>query len=106
MTNVEKLAQLFNSRNNPETIGITTGKVESTSPLKISWGDSVVLDNDKLIVANLLLNGFSVDYLDDNGTTIITRTVTIKNPLQQGDTVIMVPDSEYKLFYVIDKVGV
>lgn len=105
MTNLEKMAELFNSRNNPATIGITTGKVISTSPLKISWGDSVVLENDKLVVANLLKNGFNVDYLDDNGTTITTKTVTIKNSLQQGDTVIMVPDSEYKLFYVIDKVG-
>ena len=104
MTNLEKMAQLFNSRNNPEAIGITTGKVVSTNPLKISWGDSVVLDNDKLIVANLLKNGFSVDYLDDNGTSTTTRTLTIRNSLQQGDTVIMIPDSNYKLWYVIDKV--
>ncbi|MCO1599820.1 DUF2577 family protein [Desulfosporosinus nitroreducens] len=82
MTNLEKLADLFNNRNNPDVIGITTGKVISTTPLRISWGDSVVLENDKLVLANL-----------------------IKNGLLLGNTVIMIPDSSYKLFYIIDKVG-
>jgi len=105
MTNLEKMAKLFSDRNNPEAIGITTGEVISTTPLKVSWGDSVVLENDKLVVANLLLNGFSVNYTDDTIYSTTTKTITIKNPLQQGDMVIMIPDSNYKLWYVLDKVG-
>lgn len=81
MTNLEKLAQLFKERNNPNHINITTGVVISINPLQIKWGDSVILKSDSLVKASGLSN------------------------IELNDTIIMIPDLDYKKWYLIDKVG-
>lgn len=103
MTNLEKFAELFNQRNNDNHINITTGIVLSTEPLKVRWGENVIIESKDLIIANLLKNGFTVEYQDNNGLTIELKTMTIVNPLQNGDEVIMIPDKQYKTWYVLDK---
>jgi hypothetical protein len=105
MNNLEKLAQLFAERTNPFHIPVAQGKVISTSPLKVQFGDSIVLSKDHLVVNRLLAEGFTVNYEDDNGTTTVTKSITIQDPLQVGDSVILIPDIDHKTWYLAAKVG-
>lgn len=57
-SNLAKLAKLFADRTNPFYINVTTGTVISASPLKIQFGDSIVLDDTHLVVAAYLLSGY------------------------------------------------
>jgi hypothetical protein len=104
-TSIEKLAQLFKERNNPYIINATTGKVISASPLKIQWGQNIIIEEENLLVANILKTGFTVTYTDTTIEASTDRSLTIKNPLEVGDEVILLPDTDFKKFYVIDKVG-
>lgn len=106
MGNLDKLAKLFADRTNPYTINITVGEVLSASPLRIQYGDSIILEERHLIVADSLVNGFTGEYEDDNGSAVETKTITVKNPLEQGDQVILIPDTEFKTWFLLDKVGV
>ncbi len=105
MNSIEKLGQLFKDRDNPYIVNVTVGEVLSAAPLKIKWGDSIIIEEKNLIVANLLKNGFVVQYTDDTGSGIVSRNLTIKNPLGVGDKVIILPDLDFRTWYVIDKVG-
>ena len=105
MNSIEKLAQLFKDRDNPYIINATAGEVISTGPLKIKWGESIILGEKDLVVGSILKTGFSVPYTDDNNAGTITKSITIINPLSIGDKVILLPDTDFKTWYVIDKVG-
>lgn len=105
MSSIEKLGQLFRDRDNPYIINVTVGEVISTAPLKVKWGDNIILEGKNLIVSKTLKTGFSVSYTDDNGITVKTKTIIVINPLINGDKVIMFPDTDFKTWYVIDKVG-
>jgi len=105
MNSIEKMAQLFKERNNPSVITITTGTVISASPLRVQWGDLVILEAESLVVASLVKTGFTVEYTDENETGTTTKEVTIVDPLEAGDEVILVPDVDLKRWYIIDKVG-
>ena len=97
MNSIERLGQIFKERDNKISVNITTGEVISISPLRIKWGENVLLGISQIVLANILKDGFEVQH----GET----TVIIKNPLKAGDRVIMVPDDNFKNWYVIDKVG-
>lgn len=105
MNSIERFAQLFKERDNPYIINVTVGEVLSLSPLKIQWGENIIIEEKDLVVAKLLKGGFTVQYTDDTGSGTVTRNQQVVNPLQVGDEVIMLPDVEFKMFYVIDKVG-
>ncbi len=104
MSNLDKLAKMFTERENPNHPGIVVGEVLSASPLRIKYGNDVILEQRHLSVSYSLLNGISGEYEDDNGITIETKTVTVKHQLQPGDKVMMFPDKELKRWYVFDKV--
>jgi hypothetical protein len=106
-SNMEKLAQLFKDRTNPFHIYVCTGTVISANPLQVQFGDSIILTKDHLVVSQLYAEGFTVQYTDqtdDQGATV-TRTLTIKDSLQQGDQVMLVPDGDHKAWYLVGKVG-
>ncbi len=105
MTSVEKLGMMFKERTNKFNVNITSGEVVSVSPLKIKWGEDIIIESKKIILANLISSGFVVEYTDSTGTGSTTKTITIKNPLKVNDKVIMVPDDDFNMWYVIDKVG-
>jgi hypothetical protein len=79
--------------------------VISASPLQVQFGDSIILDKTQLVVNRLLAEGFSVQYTDDSDSGTAIKTITIQDPLQDGDAVILFPDSEHKTWYLIAKVG-
>lgn len=103
MSNLDKLASLFKERNNPSIIGITIGEVISVNPIRIKYGTSIILDTSHLIFADSLINGYAGEYTDNNGTTIETKTVTVRSELQAGNKVIMIPSNDFKKWYVLDK---
>jgi hypothetical protein len=83
MSNLQKLANLFAERTNPTYINITTGLVISESPLRVQYGESVILDETHLVISS--------------------RIETLS--LQSGDKVILVPDNDFNKWYMLDKVG-
>lgn len=104
-SSIDKLAQMFKDRDNKFFVNVTTGEVISASPLKVKWGENIILEGNSLVVSNLLKTGFRLEYTDDAYTSVITRQLQVINPLKVGDKVIMLPDTDFKIFYVIDKVG-
>lgn len=103
---IEKLAKLFSDRDNPTHPPIMVGQVISSSPLKVQYGDQIVLTTDELIVNKLNADGFTVQYTDSTDTTTNNRTLTIKDPLNPGDQVILIPDKDLKKWYLVGKAGV
>lgn len=103
MSNLDKLANLFVERNNPFQISITIGEVIAISPIRIKYGENVILESRHLYIADSLISGYTGEYTDDNGTSTVTKNVTVKNELKSGDKVIMIPDNNFKKWYVIDR---
>lgn len=100
MNNLEKLARMFGDRDNPPNINITIGRVISISPLRIGYGESVILESRHLHVASALIDGYTGNY-EDSG---VQRTLTVKVELKKGDKVMLIPDNTMKKWFVIDKV--
>ena len=145
MTSMDKLAQLFRDRDNQFVVNITTGLILSIAPIKIKWGDGIILEQDKLIFSNQLINAhqrqcevngqivfsqsnagiakdnglhdhqYSGSPTSSNGThdhsvdlSVNTdyqseATIQFSDTLKIGDEVIMLPDNDFKTWYVIDK---
>ncbi|NBI30913.1 DUF2577 family protein [Chengkuizengella marina] len=82
MKNIDKLAQMFKDRENRDHIGMTTGEVIAVSPLRISYGQSVILESRHLVISKTFYNSHA----------------------EKGDKVMMMPDNELKKWYVIDTV--
>lgn len=81
-----ELANIIKERNNPKPSGMIVGKVISGLPdLQISFGDEIILDTDQLVVAN--------------------RLYSLQAPLADGDMVIVMPDPQGQIYFVLDKVG-
>jgi len=104
MNNLDKLVSMFKERQNPNHPGIVVGEVISASPLRIKYGNGAIMEPRHISISYSLLNGISGEYEDNNGTTIETKTVTVKHSLQPGNKVMMIPDNSLKRWYVFDKV--
>ncbi len=76
----ELIAKMYKENKNPPSTAPRTAKVLSVSPLKIQYGDSIILESRHLVVA---------------------AHVT----MLPGDTVIILPSSDFKMWYVMGKVG-
>jgi hypothetical protein len=74
----ELIAKLYKENRNPPSTAPRTAKVVSIEPLKVQYGDSVILEGRHLIVA---------------------RHVSI----EISDMVIIVPSSDLKTWYVMGK---
>lgn len=105
MSNLDKLAKLLSGNNNNFNVNIAVGEVISTSPIKIKYGENIVLETRHLVVSDSFINGYTGQYTDDNGTNIVTKTISVKKEINTGDKVILIPDQNLKKWYLIDKVG-
>lgn len=83
MKNIDKLTKMFTERDNPQNIGMTIGEVISVSPIRIGYGESIILESRHMMVSYSFLQN---------------------EQLQSGDKVMMIPDNNNKIWYVIDKV--
>ncbi|SDZ19463.1 DUF2577 family protein [Tindallia californiensis] len=58
MKNIDKLAKMFEERENNTIITATIGEVLSMSPPRIKYGDNIILERDRLVFSNHVLNGY------------------------------------------------
>jgi len=134
----QRIAQMYKDNRPPKSTSPVVGKVLSISPLRIQYGNNIILEQEKLIVAERLMTGTSiviteanmigndashpatVTFHNDIGgdkTERIKRlsipeatgdnnkiTAKLTTPLKEGDRVIMVPDQDWKSWFVLDKV--
>ncbi|QQE75223.1 DUF2577 domain-containing protein [Brevibacillus composti] len=134
----QKIAEMHKQNRNPKSTAPVVGKVLSISPLRIQYGDNVLLEQEKLIVAERLMAGTNIEITEANmvgndasnpATITFHREVggdlterikrlsipaaagennkvmaKLTTPLQEGDQVIMIPDQDWKKWYVLDKV--
>jgi hypothetical protein len=127
MDAINELAKMFTERNNKETLGIQIGKVVSPHPeLKVSLGDSIILDKRHLVIAAHVLDNYErayeLEYTEDvtgdtNGATVGTfgsHFHTLKNLMVKGklkwtdtlkkdDEVILIPTADNQRFVLIDR---
>ncbi|MDT3415592.1 hypothetical protein QO009_001450 [Brevibacillus aydinogluensis] len=133
----QKLAQMYKDNRNPLSTAPVVGKVLSVNPLRIQYGENIILEQHKLIVAERLMTGTPVEITEtsmvgddasnpatitfhrDTGGSFTERIRNLSIPaagennkikaklttlLQKGDRVIMVPDQDWKNWFVLDKV--
>lgn len=84
-------------------VGIVIGDVIGISPIRIQYGDRIILEPTDLCFASGLIEGYQGEYEDDNGTNVVTKGIAVTNSLEIGDKVMMIPDNNLKRWYVIDK---
>jgi Protein of unknown function (DUF2577). len=134
----QKLAQMYKDNRNPLSTAPVVGKVLSVNPLRIQYGENIILEQHKLIVAERLMMGTPVEITETNmvgndasnsATITFHREVggdlterikrlsipaatgennkivaKLTTPLQAGNRVIMIPDQDWKNWFVLDKV--
>lgn len=116
------MAKMFKERENAPYLGPQIGTVVSASPLKVSLGDTIVLDTNHLLVAAHVLSNYEREMeipitanLSGNTTTNnshnhyyqsfgIAGPVKFTDTLEVGDEVILVPSTDEQTYFVIDKV--
>ncbi|MFD3271526.1 DUF2577 family protein [Paenibacillus dendritiformis] len=97
-----KFADMYKKNLNPPSSAPREATVVETSPLKIKWGDSVVLTDDKLVVPKLYGAGYKIPYRwQDTEGNMVEAEAVFKVELKAGDKVIIAPDQDLKLFYLI-----
>ncbi|MBU3145029.1 DUF2577 family protein [Clostridium sp. CF012] len=102
-----KFAKSFKERNNAKIIGNVIGTVLSITPLKIGiLGNEVMLDNTNCFLCSNLVENYKRNAIIKNtDTNIITNVeVTFKDILKVGDKVLVLPNVDEQIFYIVDKV--
>lgn len=103
MDAVTELAKLFRERENPSMQGICIGKVLAPMPaLKIAV-NGFILGKSNLVVAKHLVATYNSDIqsVGDHGQHSHSYGDFLKN----GDRVIVIPNIDDSMYFVIDKVG-
>lgn len=102
----KKIADLYKQNRNPPSTAPRVGTVLEASPLKIQWGDNVLLTEDKLFVPRTFRDGYIIPYRwqDTNGNMVDDETI-FKVSLDPGDKVIIIPDEYLKMWYIVEKLN-
>lgn len=114
MTAEDRLAELIidihkQSIKSPST-HVRLAEVISISPVRLRWGEGIILENDRLVIPQIYKNGYEIPYsyryIDTNGDmTAETENLKLKIELTIGDKVTIAPDEHWKQWHIIDKVG-
>lgn len=125
-----RIADLHKENRNPPSTAPKVGEVISVQPLRIKYGESIILESRHLIVADHVMNGYQrqleltgassdggnisfhltgspppQDYTITNlSLPNLTATLTYTDRLKAGDKVIMIPETDLKTWFVIDRV--
>lgn len=108
---VDKLTQLIANMHrqniNPPDTSPQIAEVIEVSPIKIKWGDNIILNKEKLHVPKKFDAGIPYKtinrYQDVNGVFHdIEIDQLLKINLSVGDKVFVIPDIDYKMFYLVD----
>jgi len=100
----EKIAEMYKINRNPPSTTPRIGVVATVSPLKIKWGDHVILTEDKLYIPKIYREGVMIPnrWQDTNGN-MVEDEILWKVELEAGDRVIIAPDEHYKMWYLIER---
>jgi hypothetical protein len=110
-SSIDKLAlrivDMHKQNINPPDASPKIAEVIGINPLKIQWGVGIILTEQKLHIPKKFNSGIPYKtinrYQDTNGVfNDIEIDQVFKIDLSVGDNVIIIPDSNYKMFYVID----
>ncbi len=101
----KRIAELMKENRNPPSTAPRIAEIVAVNPIKVQWGASVVLTEDRLRLPTLYSEGYLIPnrYQNTNGS-MVDETLLWKPELQIGDKVLIVPDEFLKIWYVIDKV--
>lgn len=115
MSSIDRLAQRLVSMHkenvNPPNTSPQVATVIGASPLKLKWGDGIILTDDKLHVPKIFGDGILYKYKtkdryqDVDGVFHdfeIDQEFVFKITLSVGDNVIIIPDANYKMFFLSD----
>lgn len=99
----KKLADLHKDNRNPPSLAPRKGHVVQSSPLKIQWGDKVLLTEEKLILPKLYREGMMIpNRYKNNVGDMVEETLLWKPELAIGQEVLLMPDDQLRSWYVID----
>jgi len=98
-----RIAEMHRANSNPPSTSFRVGRVVEVGPLKLQWGDSILINEDKLVIPKRFTSGYELPnrWQDRNGN-IIEDTVLWKVELSVGDQLIIAPDEDLKMWYIID----
>ncbi|MBU7320270.1 DUF2577 family protein [Paenibacillus oleatilyticus] len=101
-----KLVEMNKANQNPPSVALRTGEVVELNPLKIQWGENVILTEDKLVLPEVYTTGYQIPnrYMNTNGS-MVEETIPWKLSFAVGDKVVISPDEYLKIWYVLWKVG-
>lgn len=101
----KELAEMLGAKQGGPAIQIAVGEIISVDPIRVHYGDKVILSSRQLYFSDSLLNGYEAEYEDTTTNGPVKRKVIIKNELKIGDELMMIPTSDLGAWYVIDKVA-
>jgi len=87
------IAEMYKQNRPRPSTAPRIGTVVSVSPLKVRWGNSVLLAEDRLFVPRMYREGLKI--------TIGGSTYTVMPPISVGDDVIIAPDEDLKSWYIL-----
>ncbi|MED4599865.1 DUF2577 family protein [Paenibacillus validus] len=101
----KKIADLHNVNRNPPSTAPRIGTVADINPLKIQWGDHIILAEGKLFIPKIYREGYMIPnrYQATDGS-MVEETILWKIDLAVGDKVIIIPDENLKMWYIVDAI--
>lgn len=94
------LAREFKKRDNKSLIGACSGTVISVSPFVATICDGqYIIDESNGYICNQLLERKSKWVI---GTTKQTEDITLKEVVQVGDEVLVIPSADEQSFFIVD----
>ncbi|WP_144932228.1 DUF2577 family protein [Paenibacillus sp. 32O-W] len=99
------IADIYKKNRNPPSTAPRIGIVVESEPLKIKWGDNVIITQDKLIVPQLYTAGYEIPnrWQDPHGN-IVDDTLIWRVELKPSDQVMIAPDEALKTWYLLCKI--
>lgn len=103
----DMLADMHKKNINPPSASPMIAEVVEANPLKIKWGENIILDKQKLHIPKKFDTGIPYTTINRYQDTLgVFHDIEIDQVflinLSVGDSVIIIPDTDYKMFYLID----
>jgi len=100
------IAKLHRENRNLPSTSLRVGEVVGINPLRVQWGDSIIISEEKLVIPKLFTTGYPIpNRWQDTSGNMIDDTLVWKITLSPGDYVVIAPDEYLKVWYIIDLLG-
>lgn len=100
-----KIADMYKENRNPSSNAPRICTVVNVDPLRIQWGQNIVIDGEKIFLPRIYHTGIPIPnrYQTYSGG-MVEEQLTLKIDLQLGDRVMVAPDETLQNWYLIDLV--